>query len=172
MTEQILLNTLPLIILSIVVLLIVRLFSKQMIYQLRLNHFKDDKKQIISLKLQSLERLTLFIERISPQSLIIREQKQSLNCQQFHSLLIQSIRKEYEHNLSVQIYVTSNTWQAIVNAKEDILRLINTCASESQPKNPSIELAQKILERSGSSVSSHIERAKTMLRNEINEMSK
>jgi hypothetical protein len=96
--------------------------------------------------LQAYERVVLLLERISPESLIMRTQKSSMSSKQFQSLLISSIRAEFEHNLSQQIYISQNSWEAVKNAKESIIKLINVAAARLKPEATSAELGKTILE--------------------------
>jgi hypothetical protein len=105
-------------------------------------------KIITPIRLQAYERLVLFIERISPESLVMRIHKSELSSLQFQTTLIITIREEFEHNLSQQVYVSSEAWELIRNAKEDMIKLINTSASKLDDNASSTELGQKIFELS------------------------
>jgi len=108
----------------------------------RIMHFQQS---IIPLKLQAYERLIIFLERIHPSSHIIRVNKASFNCQQLHQELVKTIRSEFEHNLSQQIYVSKGAWELVKNAKEEILKLINLSFTKVNPEAPAQELAMLIL---------------------------
>jgi hypothetical protein len=102
-------------------------------------------KETSPIKIQAYERLVLFLERINPESLLPRTQSSSMNCGQLHADLLVTIRAEFEHNLSQQIYVSSQTWGAIKQTKEHIIKIINTEASNIDPKRPASELSEAIL---------------------------
>ena len=72
-------------------------------------------KIITPIRLQAYERLVLFIERISPESLVMRVHKPELSAMQMQTNLIQTIREEFEHNLSQQVYVSSQAWELVRN---------------------------------------------------------
>ncbi len=103
-------------------------------------------KVITPVRLQAFERIVLFLERISPESLIMRVSKPDITAQQLHSLLITTIRSEFEHNLSQQIYMSNESWELVKNAKETIVRLINNAASELPPTATGEELSRTIIE--------------------------
>jgi hypothetical protein len=42
--------------------------------------------------------------------------------------MIQNIRDEFEHNLSQQVYVSSEAWNRIKEAKEEMINMINSSA--------------------------------------------
>ncbi len=90
-------------------------------------------KTITPIKLQAYERIVLFLERISTESLIMRTVKPGMTAQQLHSALIANIRSEYEHNLSQQIYMSNEAWEMVKNAKGTVIRIINNIATKLPP---------------------------------------
>ncbi len=98
------------------------------------------------IRLQAYERLILFLERISPESMIMRVNQPNMNSQRLQTSLLSTIRAEWEHNLSQQLYVSNEVWELTRNAKGNVIKLINICAERVDPEAPSIEFSQKILE--------------------------
>jgi len=80
-------------------------------------------------------------------------------------LLISSIRAEFEHNLSQQIYLSSDVWNQICNAKEETIRIINISSGKIAQDAPGIELVTSILEQTAGQ--SPIEPAMEALKEEI-----
>jgi hypothetical protein len=103
-------------------------------------------KIITPIRLQAYERLTLFLERISPESLIIRERRDGMTNRQLQARLLQAIREEFEHNLSQQVYVSPKCWETVLFAKENMVKLINVKSLKINPQNNFMELSQEILE--------------------------
>ena len=99
---------------------------------------------LFNLKLLAYERIILFIERIKPDSFIPRTLSPSLPYQEYQLLLINEIRKEFEYNLSQQLYLSENAWT--VNFKDNIITLINSAATSCPPQATASDLARKILE--------------------------
>jgi hypothetical protein len=85
---------------------------------------KDLQTTSLPLRLQAYERLTLFLERISPNKLLLRVKPTSSNKEDYESLLIQSIQQEMEHNLTQQIYVSEKCWSVTSTAKAATVQLI------------------------------------------------
>lgn len=85
---------------------------------------KEAQKSLIPVRLQAYERITLFLERIDPNQILIRVKPYSEDIQEYESLLIKSIDQEYEHNLSQQIYVSSECWNLITATKNATLQVI------------------------------------------------
>lgn len=98
------------------------------------------------LRLQAYERLTLFLERISPNNLLGRVYQQGLTVREFHLELLSNIRTEFEHNITQQIYVTPEAWSAVRKAKEDTIKIINSSASGVDPNGKGAELNKAVFE--------------------------
>ncbi len=148
-----------------------RWYFKKEISGMKVEIIRQTQRELLPIKFQAFERLTLFLERISPESLILREQNSSMNNMNLQRTLLSSIRKEYEHNQAMQIYVSSETWERVKLAKEEIVRVVNLCSAELSPVNPSIELAKTVIERFQFSGQSHLNRALESIRNEVKSLS-
>ena len=85
---------------------------------------KDLQVNALPLRLQAYERLTLFLERISPNNLLIRVSPSNLSKDAYEALLVQTIDQELEHNLAQQIYVSERCWGIISAAKNATIQLI------------------------------------------------
>ena len=107
----------------------------------------NNQKIITPIKLQAYERLILFLERISSESLIVRVHHQGMTSKQLHIALLSTIRAEFEHNISQQLYITSQAWELVKASKENMIKLINDCAVNTNPKSSSIELSRTIIEK-------------------------
>ncbi len=77
------------------------------------------------LRFQAFERMTLFLERIKPSSLITRFDK-NLAPHEFLFLTEKSIQEEFDYNTSLQIYLSRVNWQNIVSGKEKVIKLLHT----------------------------------------------
>ncbi len=81
------------------------------------------------MKLQAYERLILLADRIALPNLISRSNQPGLSVREMQNLLIQTIRQEFDHNITQQIYVSPEAWDAIRNLKEQNMLIINQVAS-------------------------------------------
>lgn len=106
---------------------------------------KENVKLLTPLRLQAYERMVLYLERIAPANLILRQNQSGLTVFQLQTRLIQSIREEFEHNLSQQLYISSSVWDQIANTKEEVVRLINTSASQLKSDDAALKLGQLII---------------------------
>ena len=105
------------------------------------------KQELSPLRLQAYERIVLFLERISPHSLLPRLQKPEMNVTSLQNHLLNAIRSEFEHNLSQQIYISKEAWMITKNAKENIIKIINTAKDGLPPEAAAFELSKRILEQ-------------------------
>jgi hypothetical protein len=106
-----------------------------------------NKNVITPIQLQAYERLTLFLERISPDALVMRLNKENLTSQQLQNEILKTIRAEFDHNVSQQVYISSKAWEMIKHAKERTIKLINTTAATIKPDTPAIHLSKAVLEK-------------------------
>ncbi len=159
--------TLPSLVVLYAMYLIVKSFlAKQ--FEVNLSNLKmENSKTILPLRLQAYERMAIFLERITPNNLIMRLNDRSLNVAEFQQLLVFEIRQELNHNLSQQIYMSDEVWNMIKKATEETISLINKSAEPLDKQAPSIELAKKIFENVIASDFDNILYALRVLKNEI-----
>ena len=101
---------------------------------------------VTPIRLQAYERLALLLERISPQSLLMRISPHELSSSDYHQQLLSGIRQEFEHNLSQQIYVSPLLWEIIRRSREELIGIINKSAEEIDASAPALQLSNKIIE--------------------------
>jgi len=85
---------------------------------------RDMQVNAMPLRLQAYERMALFLERITPNKLLVRMVPKTSNKEDYETLLVATIEQEYEHNLSQQIYMTDECWGIISAAKNATIQLI------------------------------------------------
>lgn len=159
--------TIPALIVFFTAFFSIRYYFKKEINERKAAIILDNQKLITPIRLQAYERLTILLERISPESIIMRVSKPGISSQQLHSEVLRVIRSEYEHNLSQQLYVSSKAWQIIKNAKENTIKIINTCATKVKPEQPALNLSQVILEKLINTKKSPTQAAIDFLKEEI-----
>lgn len=101
---------------------------------------------ILPNRIQAYERICLFLERISPQNMLLRLNVPGMSAREFHKMLLDEIRNEYNHNVSQQIYMSEDVWNLVKNAKEDLIIQINEASQSMHEGATSIDLAKKIFE--------------------------
>ncbi len=122
---------------------------------------------ILPARLQAYERMMLFLERTSPQNLLMRLSNPGLTARDFQKLLLDEIRNEYNHNASQQVYMSEEVWNQIKSAKEDLIMTINEAITHLPAEATSLDLSRKIFEMIMEKKVDPILLATTSLKNEI-----
>jgi len=87
-------------------------------------------QEMLPLRFQAYERIALFLERMHPQALIMRTREDNMAAPEMQMALITTIRAEFEHNLTQQIYVSSELWTMVRASVEELISIINQIASK------------------------------------------
>ena len=85
---------------------------------------KESKPDVLSLRLQAYERMTLFLERINPSQLLVRITPISDDKNDYTNFVIAQIEQEFEHNLAQQIYISDECWSTITTAKNATIQML------------------------------------------------
>lgn len=142
---QLLQIILPSLLTATVIYLIIREFLKSEEKRKETELRKQLSSQITPMKVQAYERMVIFLERLNPSNLVLRVNKHNMTNKQLHHALIQTIKQEYEHNISQQLFISNGAWQLIKTAKEETIKLINIAYSKVPPDNSSNELSLTII---------------------------
>ncbi len=110
--------------------------QKKTILEIQKIQESEVRKVVTPIQLQAYERLVLFLERMTPNNLVLRCFQAGMTTQLLKDVMIQNIRDEFEHNLSQQLYISEQAWIYIKNAKEDMINTINSI----QPKSKEEQL--------------------------------
>ena len=98
------------------------------------------------LQLSAYERLILLTDRIAIPNVIARVNTPGLSARDMQSLLIHSIRQEFEHNITQQIYVSNEAWTVVRDYKEQNLLIVNQVASFLPEEATGADLNRALLE--------------------------
>lgn len=143
---EILKYTIPSIVVLVGVSVIVKRFLANETEKKHLALFGKRADETMRLRLAAYERLAHYMERIHPNALIGRHYNKGLTAQDVQLAMIRNIREEYEHNISQQLYVSNEVWQAVKAAKEQEISMINQIGSQLKIGASSTELVQRISE--------------------------
>lgn len=131
---------------------------------------KEDRKHVLPLRLQAYERLSLFLERITPGALVLRVHKTNMTSRMLHLELLATVREEYEHNLTQQIYVSEKTWQQVKMAKEETIRLLNIAFEQTGEKQSASMLSQRVFELASQLTYAPSQAALLVLKDEVKKL--
>jgi hypothetical protein len=102
---------------------------------------------VTPIKLQAYERIILFLERISMESLLVRVSSPEITASQLQTSLLATVRSEFEHNLSQQIYMSPRAWEVVRNARSNTIKIINSEAEKIKGNAPGLEYSKLLLSR-------------------------
>lgn len=102
---------------------------------------REAQKDALPVRLQAYERMTLFLERITPSNLIVNTAPIGNSKNDYEAMIIQQIETEYNHNIAQQIYMTEECWSIIKAAKNTTIQIIRKVAMSSK-----IDTADKLRE--------------------------
>lgn len=103
-------------------------------------------RTVVPIKLQAYERIVLFLERISMESLLVRVNTPDMSATQLHTALLTTIRNEFEHNLSQQIYMSPQAWEVVKNARSNTIKIINSEADKMPAGATGFDFSRHLLE--------------------------
>ncbi|MET7254154.1 hypothetical protein [Dyadobacter fermentans] len=98
----------------------------------------------LPLRLQAYERMCLFLERITPNNLLLRLVPSAVSALELQQIILHEIREEYNHNVAQQLYVSTHAWEQIVNAMNETVAIVNQAAAEVSADAPAADLAKKV----------------------------
>lgn len=131
---------------------------------------KLNQSVITPTRLRAYERLSLVLERTKPNTLIMNTIKPSMTSFDLHSALLTSIRNEFAHNVSQQIYVSDLLWVNIVAAQESLVKLINGCATKVPADGVATDFAELIINTYAMSDEAPSDVALRLLKEEMRKM--
>ena len=97
-------------------------------------------------RVEAYQRAVLLLERIHPNSLVMRLHNPGLPAKAMQAELLKAIRDEYDHNVAQQIFITPGIWEMVKNSKEETIKIINIAGNQMAATSMGMDLAAKIFE--------------------------
>ena len=144
---EILKYTIPSIILLLALWIMLRTWSRNETQRRKSEfnmHFSDE---VLPVRLQAYERIILLLERISPESILLRVSKPHYSARQLQQELLTGITSEFEHNIAQQTYVSTEAWEKVKSAKNQVIQLVNETAGELKPDDKGPAFGKLLLEK-------------------------
>ncbi len=120
--------------------------SEKEIRHLQIELRKERQNYFLPSRVEAYQRAVLFMERISPNSLVMRLHNPGLPAKAFQANLLKAIREEYDHNVAQQLFVSLQGWEMVRNSKEETIKIINIAGSQMSELSMATDLAAKIME--------------------------
>ena len=102
-------------------------------------------KEISPLRLRAYERLALLLERTTPEHMLLELNLGEMTILQVQQHLLRTIRMEYEHNASQQVYVSEEVWVMILNAKEQTSAFVSSMVQQLPPESTALDYAKVLI---------------------------
>jgi hypothetical protein len=160
----------PLLIIFLFVYYMLKSFFDQFEKQRKQELLVRFSKETLPLRLQAYERLALLLERIKPESMVMRVARPGMTTVELEKILLENVREEFEHNLSQQIYVSPEAWYMVVSARQTMIQLITFTAEENNPEALYVEYATDLLKEFASISDDSISNALKYLQKEAKEI--
>ena len=152
-------------------LLVKRYFDQQQkerLLQMKLDERRETLRVVTPIRLQAYERMALFLERISPNSLVLRCYQPGMDLRLLQGVMTKNIRDEWEHNLSQQVYLSPALWARIREAKDEMINLVNSAAVSLTDTTDPTRLAASIF--ASAADRSPVDGALEAMHNELHEL--
>ncbi|MFM9422394.1 MAG: hypothetical protein RIR06_855 [Bacteroidota bacterium] len=142
---------------------------KEQLHRIEIRKVRES--QLSPLRVAAFERLIIMLERSRPSALVMRASKAGINASFLQLEIIKSLREEFEHNVSLQLYVSESTWQNIQDAKAEVTELVKVAFSKVDPNGPAIQLAHWITELEAAAGTKNLDAAIRAVRIELLQLS-
>ena len=107
---------------------------------------KQRQEYFLPSRVEAYQRSVLFMERIHPNSLVMRLHNAGLPARALQADFLKAIREEYDHNDAQQLFVSPQGWQMVKNSKEETIKIINIAGNQMTATSTGMELSAKIFE--------------------------
>ena len=111
---------------ALIVYYIIRQFLKTQWQIEEIKRRSSLRNDTLGIRLQAYERLVLFCDRIRLANLVVRLKVEGMSTKDMKNAMMIAVQKEFEHNLSQQIYVSAQLWEMLELLKDETLSVIST----------------------------------------------
>jgi hypothetical protein len=120
--------------------------SSQELRSMQIEMKKQRQEFFLPNRVESYQRAVLLMERIHPNSLVMRLHNPGLPARALQAEFLQAIREEYDHNVAQQLFVSIQGWQMVKNSKEETIKIINIAGNQMTATATGMDLSAKIFE--------------------------
>ena len=137
---------------------------------------RESQKTISPIRLRAYERLTLLLERTKPEHMLMEmrraypESFTDWTVMQVQQYLLQTIRAEFDHNQSQQVYVSDEVWDAIINARDQMAAFVIAMSSQLPQGATAQTYATTLMTAYNSNGTTPTDKALEMLKEEAKEL--
>jgi hypothetical protein len=106
-------------------------------------------RNYLPMQVQAYERLILFLERIHPERLVFRINKPGMSARFLQAEIFKIVREEFDHNLTQQLYISTQAWNMVKHAKDETMNILKVAAERVDKDADSLTFSTAILETIG-----------------------
>jgi hypothetical protein len=128
------------------VVLFLRKQSEKDLRNMQIELKKERQSFFLPNRVEAYQRAVLLMERISPNSLVMRLHNPGFPAKMMQAELLKAIREEYDHNVAQQIFISPKAWEMIRNSKEETIKIINIAGGQMSDVSMALDLSAKIFE--------------------------
>ncbi len=107
---------------------------------------KERQQYFLPSRVEAYQRAVLLMERIHPNSLVMRLHNPGLPAKALQADFLKAIREEYDHNVAQQLFISPQGWQMVKNSKEETIKIINIAGNQMDATSTGMDLSAKIFE--------------------------
>ena len=131
---------------------------------------RESQKTISPIRMRAYERLALLLERTKPEHMLMGLDLTSMTIPQLQQHLLQTIRAEFDHNQSQQVYVSEEVWDMIINARDQMAAFVVGITTQLPPNADTMTYAKTLLTAYASNGTTPTDKALEELKNEAKEL--
>jgi hypothetical protein len=134
---------------------------------------RESQKAISPIRMRAYERLALLLERTTPEHMLMElrgkepEALDTWTVGQLQQYLLQTIRMEFDHNQSQQIYVSDEVWALLLNARDQLAAFVISIAAQLPKEATAQTYATSLLAAYASNGATPSDKAMEMLKDEV-----
>lgn len=106
---------------------------------------KNTEKEVTPIRLRAYERLALLLERTEPEQLLSDLNLTQMTKAELEQRLLLNVRREWEHNMSQQIYVGDDVWAKVMKARDEIASFIHTMSMQMPAESTTLDYAKVLM---------------------------
>ncbi len=107
---------------------------------------KERQKHILPMKVEAYQRMILLLERIHPNSIVMRVHNPAKNATLMQHELLEQIRSEFEHNIAQQMFVSHKAWEMVKRSKDEMIQIVHIAGQQMTVDSTSTDLSAKLFE--------------------------
>jgi hypothetical protein len=106
---------------------------------------KESLNVTIPVRLQAFERIILLLERTDAIQVVKRSIAPGMTSGELRQKAVAEIQNEFNHNVTQQVYISAASWEKVIKAKEDAIKLIGVTGTQVGDNSDAIIFSKKIL---------------------------